>query len=223
MDLDTPNTKTMLVRAAAELFAEHGYEGVSTRMIAQRAGVNLGGIHYHFGTKESLYVEAFRHLCAKGERPSLVRVLEERPELGQTAAGVAEAIVLACRRFLREILCAAQPSLQSRLIVRELSSPSSALPILVRDVFRGEMMADVAFYRTVRPGASEEEAMAWSGMLRSQAFFYLMTRAPLEMLREGRPLDETFVEEVVRLTARALIVSAGLPVPAELLPGETAM
>ena len=43
--------------AAEELFAEKGYRGVSTKDIADAAGVSQGLVHYHFATKERLMME----------------------------------------------------------------------------------------------------------------------------------------------------------------------
>jgi len=45
--------------AATELVAERGWDAVTTRQIAERAGVNQALIHYHFGTKEALLHAAF--------------------------------------------------------------------------------------------------------------------------------------------------------------------
>lgn len=44
-----------LVRSGRKLFAERGYEGASVRAITAEAGVNLGAITYHFGSKRKLY------------------------------------------------------------------------------------------------------------------------------------------------------------------------
>ncbi len=43
-----------IVAAARELFLEKGYKSVTTRQIAERAGVNLGLIPYYFETKDKL-------------------------------------------------------------------------------------------------------------------------------------------------------------------------
>ncbi len=43
-----------LVRAATALIAERGFEGLRTRDIAARAGVNIATLHYYFVTKEAL-------------------------------------------------------------------------------------------------------------------------------------------------------------------------
>jgi TetR/AcrR family transcriptional regulator, regulator of cefoperazone and chloramphenicol sensitivity len=49
------DTRRRLIDTAIEVFAAHGYDGTSTRMLAERAGVNLPAIQYHFGSKEGLY------------------------------------------------------------------------------------------------------------------------------------------------------------------------
>ncbi len=47
-----------LRRAAVELIAEQGWRGVSTRSVAERAGVGAGLVHYHFASLEALLREA---------------------------------------------------------------------------------------------------------------------------------------------------------------------
>src|SRR6267378_1744416 len=43
-----------LVVAAFNLIAEHGFEGLRTRDVADEVGVNIATLHYYFPTKESL-------------------------------------------------------------------------------------------------------------------------------------------------------------------------
>ncbi|HKQ68351.1 MAG TPA: TetR family transcriptional regulator, partial [Polyangiaceae bacterium] len=43
-----------LLAAAYELIAQNGLEGLRTRDITARAGVNISTLHYYFGTKEAL-------------------------------------------------------------------------------------------------------------------------------------------------------------------------
>lgn len=47
--------RDLLIESANRLFGEAGFDRVSTREIADHAGVNLGLIHYYFGSKEGLY------------------------------------------------------------------------------------------------------------------------------------------------------------------------
>ena len=49
------DTRDRLVEAALETFATHGFDGATTREIAQLAGVALAALPYHFTTKEALW------------------------------------------------------------------------------------------------------------------------------------------------------------------------
>jgi TetR/AcrR family transcriptional regulator, regulator of cefoperazone and chloramphenicol sensitivity len=48
-------TRDKLLLAAVDAFGKYGFEGTTTRMLAESAGVNLQAIPYYFGGKEGLY------------------------------------------------------------------------------------------------------------------------------------------------------------------------
>jgi AcrR family transcriptional regulator len=53
---DASRTRGDILEAARRLFASLGYDGATTRRIADEAGVDSALIAYHFGTKEQLFV-----------------------------------------------------------------------------------------------------------------------------------------------------------------------
>ena len=79
------DTRRRILETALDLFAAQGYEGASTRQIAEGAGVNLPAIQYYFGNKEGLYraiidditADTDRHMAALAER---VRAALDAPE-----------------------------------------------------------------------------------------------------------------------------------------------
>jgi len=73
-----------LVRAAFDLIAERGFEGLRTRDVASRAGVTVATLHYYFHTKEHLIrgvmaftVEKFRTRRLSDPRPDDLDPLAE--------------------------------------------------------------------------------------------------------------------------------------------------
>ncbi len=54
--------RAALLRAALELFAENGFNGSSTALIAKRAGVASGTLFLYFKTKEDLIRELFHEV-----------------------------------------------------------------------------------------------------------------------------------------------------------------
>lgn len=64
----TMPTRVRLMRAAQELIEEGGYGAASVAAIADRAGVAAGTLYRHFSSKQELFVEVFRSVCAREER-----------------------------------------------------------------------------------------------------------------------------------------------------------
>jgi AcrR family transcriptional regulator len=83
------DTRSRILHAAAAAIAERGWGAVSTRDIAERAGVNNALIHYYFGTRQQLLRAAaidaiLRDLQAPGE------ILARAPSL---AAGLRDVVL----------------------------------------------------------------------------------------------------------------------------------
>jgi len=56
-----PDTRTQLLEAAGACLRAHGYTGLSTRRVAEAAGMPLSQIHYHFGSKDALVLALLDH------------------------------------------------------------------------------------------------------------------------------------------------------------------
>ena len=69
------DTRTELLKAAAEVFSQHGFRGSTTRRIADAAGVNEVTLFRYFGSKEALLQEAI----ANTSNGSTATTLPETP------------------------------------------------------------------------------------------------------------------------------------------------
>ncbi|AFK53383.1 TetR/AcrR family transcriptional regulator [Tistrella mobilis] len=99
MRLPARDRRERLARAAADLFHERGYDAVSLRDIAARAGVPAGAVFYHFPTKAALATVAADAQLNRAEE-ILARAAEGRsPEERLTiiATGLAAGAPLAAR------------------------------------------------------------------------------------------------------------------------------
>lgn len=107
-----------LIEAALVEFANHGFEGASTRAIAQRAGAHQPQINYHFASKDELWKAVLLQLL--GELDDEIQV-----EPGADARTAAEAVIRALVS-----LAARRPEL-NRIMIQEATSPSARLDWLV--------------------------------------------------------------------------------------------
>jgi AcrR family transcriptional regulator len=83
--MSTDVTRTSLLDAAERLFAEHGFDGTSIRLITDAAGANVASIHYHFGSKENVLRGVTGRVAGRiGElRTELLEALPESPAVEQ--------------------------------------------------------------------------------------------------------------------------------------------
>ena len=58
--MTSETTRNRLLDAAERTFAQYGYRGASVRTITAEAGVDLGSVRYHFGSKDGLFGEVLR-------------------------------------------------------------------------------------------------------------------------------------------------------------------
>jgi AcrR family transcriptional regulator len=58
-------TRAALLDAALECLVEHGYEGTTTGLVCERAGVSRGAHQHHFGTRPALVAAALEELAIR--------------------------------------------------------------------------------------------------------------------------------------------------------------
>lgn len=130
-----------ILEAALELFATSGFEGASTRAIAERAGVNLPAIQYYFGSKEGLYravVEQF----SRQMQTSIAPIAEQiRAELASGQPSRRRLVGLLCDMLdivIALILDDSVPNRESRqkFFARMEVEPNAAADALQHDMIR---------------------------------------------------------------------------------------
>jgi AcrR family transcriptional regulator len=83
-----------LLDAAERLLVQVGHAGITTRRLADEAGVNHGLVHYYFGSNESLLVRALERFTG--------RLIDRQRELYAADAPFAEKWRIAMRYLLSE-------------------------------------------------------------------------------------------------------------------------
>ena len=67
--------KELLIEVAERLFAEHGFEGTSVRLLASEANMNIAMISYYFGSKEKM-MEAILDRRSALNRENFIKISE---------------------------------------------------------------------------------------------------------------------------------------------------
>ncbi len=126
------DTTTKVLQAAGPIFADRGYEAATVREICAAAGVNLASVNYHFGGKETLYLETVR----------LAHTLRlEHVPAPTWAPGTAadEKLAMFIRAMLERMLATGEQAWQTRLLMREMLQPTIACRAIVEDFIRPQL------------------------------------------------------------------------------------
>lgn len=209
-------TRELLIVHAGELFAEHGFDKVSTRMIADKAEVKLSSIHYHFGSKENLYLEACLYAHGSSRPTTFADVCDENPNLLTSREGLAEIVRSTVFRTFHDHFRPDRPEWESKIFIKEISNPSNAMRVLAEKVFKPDTESAEQFYKRVNPEATGLQAAAWADLMYGKIILYCMAKHTIELVRGEGFFNQEFYMTSAASLARAMILEAGLPLPTDL-------
>lgn len=143
--------RTLLVKAAVEVIAEHGVEGATTRRIAEAAGASLASLHYAFDSKEALLFAIWEEQVRALESRALASARQDG--LGPTAA-----------RLLRETFVWFQADEHYAQVQLELTfwalRQDAALGVGTYDLHIGVMRTALQAGRLAQESADRVESLA---------------------------------------------------------------
>lgn len=94
MRLPAPDRKKQLLEIAMKLFSEQGFDGTSTRAIAEAAGVNEALIFRHFRTKEDLFWAVLSdRIERRGRNRRMRELVESKREFREVLVAIAETLL----------------------------------------------------------------------------------------------------------------------------------
>jgi AcrR family transcriptional regulator len=204
-------TRLQLLEAAGEVFAEVGFREATVREICRRAGANIAAINYHFGDKETLYLEVLRYAqkCAYETHPLVPGVQADTPAEEKLRAYIYS--------FLRRIFDKDRTAWHGRLMSREMIEPTSALDMLVNE--RMQPMAATLWLIVAEllhcPPQDERVRLCASSVV-SQCVFYHHCRPVLERLHSSLiPTDDAGIdrlaEHITQFSLTAIKSLASMP------------
>ena len=187
MDAPCEQTRTRLVEAAREVFAEHGFQGATVREICRRADANIAAVKYHFGNKDGLFSEAlnFNRLKALQKANSTADTCPEKR------------LRLFIRDFMLLLLDDNNASKQCRMMVRELADPTPELDKIVIEAiaplhaYLGALLREI-----VGIGMSAGELRHCLYSLLGQCLFYRHSHPVLLRLRPELHYDRKEIEAI---------------------------
>lgn len=122
--VDAAATRNAILAAAHDLFTEQGFADTTSREIAARAGVTVGAVFHHFGTKAKLFEAVLRSLIAELNQTAVAVVMqtEAKEPLDAVLAGLRVALSFAGRPDFHRIVTVDGPGVIGVDAWREIDS-----------------------------------------------------------------------------------------------------
>jgi AcrR family transcriptional regulator len=206
------DTQARVLAAASELFADHGFARTTIREIAERAGVNVAAGHYHFGSKRELYLAVARTqfdtldariAAANADADENALEALSRDALGALLGRRIQAMLL--------FLLGPPPSPHGAIMLGELSHPTDALPVIVREYVRPQQQRVAKIISHLAPSLDARSVQQCCFSIVSQVFFQRLMLPAMPDLMGVASLPRNHVQRTAEhITAFALAAIAGL-------------
>lgn len=178
-------TQRRILAVALRAFGEAGFAGVSTRKLAEAAGVTLPAIQYYFGNKEGLYRACAEQIVAEYRRHAAGAAVEAADALRSPMdAASARAHLKAVTGALAGLLVTSKEAQAwASYVAREMRDPGPAFELLYRQLWEpGIVLTSTLIARALgeaddSPDARIRALLLISGLTAFQSSRRLSTRA----------------------------------------------
>ena len=123
------DTRSKLIDAAGEVFAQSGFRAATVREICARAGVNIALVNYYFGDKLELYTEVLRHSAGASGNGIIKQAID-------SAAPPEEALRELIHAMLLRVCRTDRPGWHFRLMMHEFAQPTPAMTAVIEETMR---------------------------------------------------------------------------------------
>lgn len=201
------STRSRLLQAAGEVFAEHGLRSATIQMICRKAGANIAAVNYYFGGKENLYYEAIkwgRKCCAGADELQAKDLVNLAPE---------EALRRFVADYLRMLLSPRNLEWYFRIISREMAEPTPVLDRFIREVIHARRACLAGVIKRLTGGKLSARRLELIGSsLVGQCLFYNHCQTIVLRLRGKPAYEQADIDELVEhITAFSLAAIKGYP------------
>ena len=190
---DGVETRKRLLAAACGVFAAKGFEDASLAEICEDAGANVAAVNYHFGSKDALYVEVWRH--------TFETFMQAYPLDGGLPADAPPEDRLFARvhALLQRVFDDGRVGQCFRIGLRELVNPSAALEDTRRELIGPHRQQTRELVRELLgPAASNEEVLFCEISIINQCLSVNFFKERRSFLLGRERLSKQAVEDLAR-------------------------
>lgn len=211
------DTRQRLIHAGMAVFSQYNYEGATTRMIAEKAGVNLAAIPYHFGGKEGLYRATILFVMAQVQAQISPMIDDLRTKFDTNPPNkdtCIQDLASFLEHFISKIISLNIPRSWLRLGFSEDNAPVQAFDLIYEGIIdpihtlTGDLVASILSL----PPQSEETILRTHAIIGQAIAFHLSREAVLRRLgqREFTTNQIQLIRAIIQDHVSAILLAGSL-------------
>lgn len=208
------STKEILLDSGIYLFSKNGFEGTSTRMIADCCGVNVSTIAFHFGNKEGFYNAVMNY--AASQMDENFKPLSEKVGKylsGRTCEEETWELIEEFFDLIIDIIRDRTQYTMLTLLIREQTNPPDGKYPMTTVVFKQSETIFASLMQNLNPKISHSTVAIHGrlilGGLISQGEHPLFIRRALS-LGDDAELTDDILMEIRQFTLKCIRISTGM-------------
>jgi len=186
-----------VLEAACRLFAEKGFRDATVAEICDAANANIASVNYHFGDKEGLYDEVWRHAFAI--------TTSAYPANGGVSENATEEDLLYAfaSALLHRIFSEEETGLFAKLLYREMASPTLALEKIAEEaIFPQTRLVGQTVKKVLGDTVDDQTLVLCKHSIIGQCAFYNFSRPLRTRIMGKEALTEQELDRIARHIAR---------------------
>lgn len=208
-------TRQRLIDAGVEIFGRYNFEATTTRMLAERAGVNLAAIPYHFNSKEGLYHAVVRHIveqAAAAYRPAVAEINEKLAKSDCSGSECFAMLAKILNTMISIILGTPEAKSWAGIILREQMEPTAAFDIIYQGIMLPVLQCCLALVaRILHRQPEDPETMLRVIAIVGQILIFRFSREAVIRSLHWKGYTQQEIEIVQSLVERHARAILGLP------------
>ncbi len=204
-------TRNALIQAAGELAAEVGFDNVSTRAIASRAGENAGSIHYHFGGKDYLFKAVLMEATRDLREETIPKILSHFEPVIDTPEGQADVVRALVHSVVHSFFKTDEPIWHCQALFQVLRKEGDLRDFLVKEVLIPFTSITESLFRCICPGMKQEEYFLHFLILTTPIYFHADNMDVILGVLGMEKYSNEYIQKMGDILVRQTLLFFGLP------------
>ena len=184
-------TRTKLLEAAGQVFAERGFHDATVREICSRAEANVAAVNYYFGDKVELYEEVLRQAVRAVHDDALREALNDMDPR--------QALRRMVRHIMGRLSSANKASWTMRIMAHEMVQPTPAFARVVDEIVAPtSAMLRRVIGRLLNLPPDHERTRLCTHSVMGQVIHYVQARPMIERLWPELKMTEETMDRIAQ-------------------------